>query len=55
MPRETDLERLAERFDISEQALSERLRRGVSSVLAATVGESKTEVAAPPISTEKGK
>ncbi len=39
VPRNTDLERLAEEFDISEQALSERLRRGVSSVLAATVGE----------------
>ena len=39
VPRETDLEALAERFDISEQALSERLRRGISSVLAATVGE----------------
>ncbi|MFC6737137.1 helix-turn-helix domain-containing protein, partial [Halolamina salina] len=39
VPRETDLERLADRFDISEQALSERLRRGVSSVLGATVGE----------------
>lgn len=40
VPRETDLEGLAERFDISEQALSERIRRGVSSVLSATVGES---------------
>jgi predicted DNA binding protein len=39
VPRETDLERLAAEFDISEQAFSERLRRGVSSVLAATVGE----------------
>jgi len=39
VPRETDLAQLADRFDISEQALSERLRRGVSSVLAATVGE----------------
>ncbi|WP_435117992.1 helix-turn-helix domain-containing protein [Halolamina sp. C58] len=39
VPRETDLGTLAEEFDISEQALSERLRRGVSSVLAATVGE----------------
>jgi len=43
VPRETDLERLADRFDISEQALSERLRRGVSSVLAATVGESGSD------------
>lgn len=42
VPRETDLERLADRFDISEQALSERIRRGVSSVLAATVGEPDT-------------
>jgi len=39
VPRETDLETLAESFDISEQALSERLRRGVSSVLEATVGD----------------
>ncbi|WP_054583201.1 helix-turn-helix domain-containing protein [Halolamina pelagica] len=39
VPRQTDLETLADRFDISEQALSERLRRGVSSVLASTVGE----------------
>jgi predicted DNA binding protein len=39
IPRETDLEELADQFDISEQALSERLRRGVSSVLAATVGK----------------
>ncbi|MFW5939152.1 MAG: helix-turn-helix domain-containing protein [Halolamina sp.] len=39
VPRETDLESLARGFDISEQALSERLRRGVSAVLAATVGE----------------
>ncbi len=38
VPRETDLGTLAERFDISEQALSERIRRGVSSVLGATVG-----------------
>lgn len=57
VPRETDLQRLADQFDISEQALSERLRRGVSSVLAATVGEpderSDTEQAPPPISEEK--
>ncbi len=39
VPRETDLGTLSEEFDISEQALSERLRRGVSSVLASTVGE----------------
>ncbi|NHX35052.1 MULTISPECIES: helix-turn-helix domain-containing protein [Halolamina] len=39
VPRKADLETLSDRFDISEQALSERLRRGVSSVLAATVGE----------------
>lgn len=39
VPRETDLTRLADEFDISEQAFSERLRRGVSSVLEATVGE----------------
>jgi len=44
VPRETDLAALAERFDISEQALSERLRRGVSSVLSATVGESEKSV-----------
>ena len=39
VPRRTDLSRLAERFDISEQAFSERLRRGVAAVLASTVGE----------------
>lgn len=39
VPRETDLETLSDRFDISQQALSERLRRGVSSTLAATVGK----------------
>lgn len=49
IPRETDLERLAEGFDISEQALSERLRRGVSSVLASTVGESDADRSTPSI------
>ena len=49
VPRETDLEELADRFDISEQALSERLRRGVSSVLAATVGEPE----GPPVDVAK--
>ncbi|WP_435117990.1 helix-turn-helix domain-containing protein [Halolamina sp. C58] len=38
-PRGTDLGTLAEEFDISEQALSERLRRGVAAVLESTVGE----------------
>jgi predicted DNA binding protein len=38
-PRGTDLGSLAEEFDISEQALSERLRRGVAAVLESTVGE----------------
>ena len=38
-PRRTDLEALAEEFDISEQALSERLRRGVAAVLESTIGE----------------
>lgn len=38
-PRQTDLGTLAEGFDISEQALSERLRRGVAAVLESTVGE----------------
>ena len=41
VPRGTDLATLAGQFDISEQAFSERLRRGVSSVLASTVGEPK--------------
>lgn len=56
VPRETDLQRLADRFDISEQALSERLRRGVSSVLAATVDDLDAERAAPAVSAdgEKG-
>ncbi|MBP1986252.1 helix-turn-helix domain-containing protein [Halolamina salifodinae] len=38
-PRKTDLGTLAAAFDISEQALSERLRRGVAAVLESTVGE----------------
>jgi len=38
-PRDTDLGTLAETFDISEQALSERLRRGVAAVLESTIGE----------------
>ncbi|QKY21003.1 helix-turn-helix domain-containing protein [Halolamina sp. CBA1230] len=38
-PRRTDLDTLAEEFDISEQALSERLRRGVAAVLESTIGE----------------
>ncbi|GAB7014154.1 helix-turn-helix domain-containing protein [Halolamina salina] len=38
-PRRTDLGTLAEQFDISEQALSERLRRGVAAVLESTIGE----------------
>lgn len=38
-PRRTDLEALAAEFEISEQALSERLRRGVAAVLESTVGE----------------
>lgn len=53
VPRETDLGRLAERFDISEQALSERLRRGISSVLAVTVGE-PTEAANADIAESEG-
>lgn len=38
-PRGTDLETLAGEFGISEQALSERLRRGVAAVLESTVSE----------------
>jgi predicted DNA binding protein len=39
VPRDTDLTTLAAELDISEQAASERLRRGLASLLAATVGE----------------
>jgi len=40
VPRETDLDRLADELDVSEQALSERIRRGLSAVLDETVGDS---------------
>jgi predicted DNA binding protein len=39
VPRGTDLTALATELDISEQAASERLRRGLASLLEATVGE----------------
>jgi predicted DNA binding protein len=39
VPRETDLETLADELDLSEQALSERIRRGLSAVLDETIGD----------------
>ncbi len=39
VPRETDLETLAEKLDVSEQAVSERIRRGLSAVLADTFAD----------------
>jgi predicted DNA binding protein len=39
VPRETDLATLADELTVSEQALSERIRRGLSAVLDETVGE----------------
>lgn len=39
VPRGTDLEALAADLEISEQAASERLRRGIASLLESTVGE----------------
>lgn len=38
IPRETSLETLAARLDISEQAVSERLRRGTARLIDTTVG-----------------
>jgi predicted DNA binding protein len=39
VPRRTTISDLAERLGVSDQAVSERLRRGLARVLAATVGE----------------
>lgn len=39
VPRETDLETVAEELGVSKQALSERIRRGLSEVLDGTVGD----------------
>lgn len=39
VPRETDLTELAEGLDISEQAASERLRRGLATLLVETIGK----------------
>lgn len=39
VPRETDLETLADRLGVSEQAVSERIRRGLSTVLATTFAD----------------
>ncbi|GAB7013236.1 hypothetical protein JCM18549_15070 [Halolamina salina] len=37
LPRATSTEELAERFDISDQAVTERLRRGISTLVANTL------------------
>jgi predicted DNA binding protein len=41
VPRETNLGTLADELGVSEQALSERIRRGLSTVLDETVGENE--------------
>ncbi|MFB6220190.1 MAG: bacterio-opsin activator domain-containing protein [Halolamina sp.] len=43
VPRETDLATVADRLGISEQAVSERIRRGLSSVLAEAIDDADTE------------
>jgi predicted DNA binding protein len=45
VPRETTIAELAERLDVSEQAVSERLRRGLHRLLAATVADEADETA----------
>ena len=47
VPRETDLETLAEELDVSKQALSERIRRGLSGMLDETVGDPEREKRGP--------
>ena len=39
VPREAATEDLAERLDVSHQAVSERLRRGTKALVTATIGE----------------
>lgn len=48
VPRETDLETLADRLGISEQAVSERIRRGLDSVLAETVASDTPDLGSAP-------
>lgn len=48
VPRETDLETLSDRLGVSEQAVSERIRRGLDSVLAETVTADSPESVAGP-------
>lgn len=45
VPRECGLEELSDRLDVSEQAVSERIRRGLNAVLAETVASDTSESA----------
>lgn len=47
VPRETDLESLSDELGVSEQALSERIRRGLSAVLDETIGDNAPEKDGP--------
>lgn len=47
VPRETSLEELAASFDVSHQALSERLRRGVDALIETTIVESEDPASVP--------
>lgn len=48
VPRETDLETLSDRLGVSEQAVSERIRRGLDSVLAETVASETPDLPSAP-------
>jgi predicted DNA binding protein len=48
VPRKVSQEELADSFDVSRQALSERLRRGHSAVIANTLGQSSRATDDPP-------
>lgn len=48
VPRGTELAELADGLDITEQAASERLRRGLSTLLSETVGRTDADDPAPP-------
>jgi predicted DNA binding protein len=48
VPRETDLDELSDRLGVSEQAVSERIRRGLDSVLAETIASDTPGLASTP-------
>lgn len=48
VPRGVELAELAAEFDISEQAASERLRRGLATLLSETVGRADDAASVPP-------